>query len=136
MAVALPWGFFALGEGRGLSGEGGDGRKAVGVAVCSAGCTHIQVSSCSGICGGSVSGLRSGLMSPRRMASSSCVEAVLHCTSMDFRSEASNMSSPLRTNKGPYTTAVLMILTPWHGLAAPLLRPGSSAVSVSGSWRK
>ena len=75
-------------------------REALGVAVHSAGCTCPEISSCSGTWDGSMSGLMSGLMLPRRVSSSSGVGEVLCSPSIGLRSEASTISSPLNTNRG------------------------------------
>ena len=77
--------------------EGGDERQAIGVAVCSAGCACSQTSSHSGTWDSSISCLRSGLMLPRRAASSSGVRKFLFPFNR-FSSEASTISSPLRNN--------------------------------------
>ena len=96
-------GFFAFREGRELGG-GGDEGEVIGVAVHSAGCACSHISSSAGTWGTLTSGFTSDWISdwisPRRTASSSGVGEVLHSPSMGCRSEASTISSPLRTNRG------------------------------------
>ena len=92
---------------RGREGTWGRRRRweeVVGVTVHSTGCACSWISSSSGTWGTSMSGLMSdwisGLISPRRVASSSSIGDVPHSPSTDCRNEASTISSPLRANRG------------------------------------
>ena len=125
-------GFLVHPRGEAGGGLGYGGEVVLGAVICLAGSTNLGISIHSGREPGTSGGLMS---SPRRMASSTNDGEVTHSSSVDFKREASTMSSPLRIIKWAMhlwssDTAVqrmpVGVLILWCRPAVPGLRSGSS----------